>query len=196
MTEKASYYDIPQPINPDAKSVAPGNVTKHYTGDKPNILYIVLDDLGFSSLGSYGSEIQTPNIDRLAANGLRYNGFNVTPTSSPTRASLLTGRNSAAVGVGAVSAFDLGPEVPAYRGEITDAAATTAEVLKDEGYNTFMVGKWHLTPHNSDGPMGPFESWPLGKGFERFYGWLPGETNQFDPTLVVDNHHLETSPGN
>ncbi len=191
--EKNQTSDIPQPIDPEAKSVAPGNNVKHYTGEKPNILYIVLDDVGFSSFGCYGSEIQTPNIDRLAANGLRYNRFNVTPTSSPTRASLLTGRNSAAVGVGAVSAFDLGPEVPAYRGEITDAAATTAEVLKDEGYNTFMIGKWHLTPHNSDGPMGPFKSWPLGKGFERFYGWLPGETNQFDPNLVVDNHHLEIS---
>jgi len=179
--------------SPD-NAVAPGNEIKHYEEEQPNILYIVLDDVGFSSLGSYGSEIETPNMDRLAENGLRYNRFNVTPTSSPTRASLLTSRNSAAVGMAAVSAFDLGPEIPAYQGEITDAAATTAEVLKDEGYNTFMIGKWHLTPHNSDGPMGPFESWPLGKGFERFYGFLPGETDQFNPILVVDNHHMDHNP--
>ena len=168
---------------------------KRYMGEEPNIVYIVIDDSGYSSIGSYGSEINTPNIDRLADNGLRYNNFTVTPVCSPTRASLLTGRNHHSVGMGTVSSYDLGPEVPNYRGRITDKAATTAEVLKDNGYSTYAVGKWHLSPGYENGITGPFDSWPLGRGFERFYGFLAGSTNQFLPLLVEDNKYLDESPG-
>ncbi|MFD1706255.1 arylsulfatase [Siminovitchia sediminis] len=158
---------------------------------RPNIVYIVLDDVGFSDLGCYGSEIQTPNIDRLAENGLRYNNFNVTPLCSPTRASLLTGRNNHSVGMGSVADFDLGPEHPSIRGRITPAAATVAEILKDQGYSTMASGKWHLAPIHQLTPAGPFENWPLAKGFERYYGFLGPETNQFYPELTYDNHMVE-----
>lgn len=158
---------------------------------KPNIVYIVLDDVGFSDLGCYGSEIKTPNLDRLAGNGLRYNNFNVTPLCSPTRASLLTGRNCHSVGMGSVADFDLGPDHPSIRGRISPSAATVAEVLKENGYSTMASGKWHLAPIHQLTPAGPFENWPLAKGFERYYGFLGPETNQFYPELTYDNHMID-----
>ncbi|WP_153730874.1 arylsulfatase [Sporosarcina obsidiansis] len=160
-------------------------------GTKPNIVYIVFDDTGFSNFGCYGSEIATPNIDKLANHGLRYNNFNVSPLCSPTRASLLTGRNPQSVGMGHISEIDLGPNHPAIRGQITPSAATLAEVLKENGYGTYAVGKWHLTPSHEMKASGPFDNWPLGKGFQRFYGFLGGQTDQFTPDLVYDNHHIE-----
>ncbi|WP_179887056.1 arylsulfatase [Bacillus sp. AFS088145] len=158
---------------------------------KNNIVYIVLDDMGFSDLGCYGSEIKTPNIDRLAQNGLSYNNFHVTPLCSPTRASLLTGRNHHSVGMGLLSNFDLGPDVPSTRGKIHPSAGTIAEILKENDYSTFAVGKWHLAPIYEESAAGPFHNWPLGKGFERFYGFLEGMTDQYSPSLVYDNHSVE-----
>jgi arylsulfatase A-like enzyme len=158
---------------------------------RPNIVYIVLDDVGFSDLGSYGSEIRTPNIDRLAANGLIYNNFNVTPLSSPTRACLLTGRDNNAVGMGFVANFDLSPTSKSITGRINPAAATVAEILRDQGYSTLGVGKWHLAPLHQATPAGPFENWPLGKGFERYYGFLDGETDQFSPQLFSGNQIID-----
>src|SRR3954469_2550451 len=113
---------------------------------KTNVVYIVLDDSGFSDLGSYGSEIKTPNMDWLAENGLRYNNAHVTPLCSPTRASLLTGRNTHEVGVGTVENFDLGPAFPNKRGQLKPGAGTVAQVLNQSGYNTYAAGKWHLAP--------------------------------------------------
>src|SRR3982751_1577455 len=113
---------------------------------KTNVVYIVLDDVGFSDLGCYGSEIKTPNLDKLAEDGLRYNNFNVTPLCSPTRASLLTGRNNHAVGMGCVADFDLGPDHPSIRARMLPTAANVAEILKDNGFSTMAVGKWHLAP--------------------------------------------------
>lgn len=150
---------------------------------------ILLDDLGFAQLGCFGSDLATPNIDRLAAGGLRYTNFHVTPLCSPTRAALLTGRNHHAVGMRAVSNFDSG--YPHMRGHISDDAATVAEVLRDEGYATFMIGKWHLCPMEQASAAGPFDHWPLRRGFDRFYGFLEGETDQFHPELVYDNHHVD-----
>ena len=109
----------------------------------PNIVFIVLDDVGFADLGCYGSEIETPHMDRLAAGGLRYNNFHVTSMCSPTRACLLTGRNAHAVGMGIIAEWSTG--FPGYRGRITKRAATLAEILGDHAYNTPAVGKWHLT---------------------------------------------------
>ncbi len=155
----------------------------------PNVVVILLDDLGFSHLGCFGSTIDTPNIDRLAAEGLRYTNFHVTPLCSPTRAALLTGRNHHAVGMRSISNFNSG--FPHMRGKISPQAATVAEMLRDQGYATFALGKWHLCPMTECSQAGPFDQWPLQRGFDRFYGFLDGETDQFHPELVYDNHWIE-----
>ena len=151
----------------------------------PNVVLIVLDDLGFAQLGCFGSDLATPNIDRLAAEGLRYRRFHVTSLCSPTRASLVTGRNHHAVGMGFLSDIPIG--YPGYDARIPRSAATLPRILRDEGYNTFAVGKWHLTPRWEANAAGPFDRWPLGLGFERYYGFLDGDTNQWTPGLVRDN---------
>ncbi|UNL83280.1 arylsulfatase [Priestia koreensis] len=156
-----------------------------------NVIYIVLDDVGYSALGCYGSEIKTPHIDSLASNGLRYNNFTVTPLCSPTRACLLTGRNCHSVGVGVITEIDWGPEYPNKRGKISDAAATLAQILQLNGFATYMTGKWHLVPGHESASSGPFDNWPLAKGFDRYYGFLLGMTDQYSPDLVYDNHRVE-----
>lgn len=156
---------------------------------RPNIVMIVLDDSGFGDFGCYGSEIATPHIDGLARRGLRYNRFHVTPLCSPTRACLMTGRNHHAVGMGDVS--DLPRNTPGYTARLPPSAATLPQILQHHGYSTFAVGKWHLTPRHEQGPSGPFVRWPLGLGFERFYGFLSGATNQWTPDLVRDNTFIE-----
>ena len=157
--------------------------------DAPNVVMIVLDDLGFAQLGCYGAEIATPNIDLLADEGLRYNSFHVTSLCGPTRASLMTGRNHHAVGMG------IGPEVPmefaGYTGRIPKSAGTLPRLLRDAGYSTLAVGKWHLTPRFERNQAGPFEHWPLGLGFERYYGFLGALTDQWTPHLVCDNRFVE-----
>lgn len=156
----------------------------------PNVLVVLLDDLGFAQLGCFGATgIETPVTDRLAAEGLRFNRFHVTALCSPTRASLLTGRNHHAVGMGFLTDIPIG--FPGYHGRIPRSAATLARVLRDAGWGTFAVGKWHLAPRWEQSAAGPFERWPLGLGFERFYGFLGGDTNQFAPELVADNHLVE-----
>ena len=150
---------------------------------------ILLDDTGFSHFGCYGSGLTTPAIDALAARGLRYSNFHVTPLCSPTRAALLTGRNHHTVGMRAISNFDSG--YPHMRGHITHHATTMAEVLRDEGYATFAVGKWHLCAMENASAAGPYDQWPCQRGFDRFYGFLEGETDQFSPDLVYDNHSIE-----
>ncbi|MCA3720548.1 arylsulfatase, partial [Phenylobacterium sp.] len=155
----------------------------------PNVVCIVFDDLGFADLGCYGSEIATPNIDALAAGGLRYTNFHTAALCSPTRASLLTGRNHHSVGMGGLADWDLG--FPGMRGRISRSAGTLAEMLRPAGYNTFATGKWHLTPTFETSQAGPFDQWPLQRGFDRYYGFLEGETSQWHPELVLDNHHIE-----
>lgn len=161
----------------------------HPGDDAPNVVLVLLDDLGFAQLGCFGSDIPTPNIDRLAAGGLRYTNYHVTPLCSPTRASLLTGRNHHEVGMRAVSNFSTG--FPNMRGHISNHAATVAEVLGAEGYTTFALGKWHLCPMEDASAAGPYDQWPCQRGFDRFYGFLDGETDQFHPELVYDNHMVE-----
>jgi arylsulfatase len=153
----------------------------------PNILMVVLDDVGFAQLGCFGSPVATPHIDRLAAEGLRFNRFHVTSICSATRAALLTGRNHHAVAVGMTMETPLG--FPGYTGRIPTSAALLPRVLRDHGYNTFAVGKWHLTPRGEYSAAGPMTRWPLGPhvGFERFYGFLGAETNQWAPELWRDN---------
>ena len=161
----------------------------HPGADAPNVVVVLLDDTGFAQFGCYGSDIDTPNIDALAANGLQFTNFHVTPLCSPTRASLLTGRSQHAVGMRSVSNFRTG--FPHQLGHITNHAATVAEVLREEGYATFCVGKWHLAPMEQCSAAGPFDQWPLARGFDRFYGFMEGETDQFHPELVCDNHPIE-----
>lgn len=157
----------------------------------PNILVVLFDDVGFSDFGCYGSPIRTPTIDRLAAEGLRYSGFHTTAMCSTTRAALLTGRNHHSVGVGCLANFDSG--YPGYRGKIAREAGTLAEMLRPHGYRNYMVGKWHVTPLTESGATGPFDGWPLGRGFDRFYGFLDAETDQYAPELVSDNTHIAPS---
>lgn len=155
----------------------------------PNVVVVVLDDTGFAHLGCYGSDIDTSHIDRLAMNGLRYNNFHTTALCSPTRAALLTGHNHHAVGMRFVSNVDAG--FPNSRGALTTQVPTLAEILRQEGYATFALGKWHLANTEDCGPAGPFDHWPLQRGFDRYYGFLGGATDQFSPELVEDNHVLE-----
>ena len=158
----------------------------------PNVLVVLFDDVGFSDFGCYGSASPTPTIDAIAAQGVRYTGFHTTAMCSTTRAALLTGRNHHDVGMGCLANFDSG--FPGYRGKISRDAATLAEMLRPHGFNNYMVGKWHVTPVTESGPGGPFDGWPLRRGFDRFYGFLDAETDQFSPELVQDNTLIK-APG-
>ena len=158
--------------------------------DAPNVIVMMADDLGFSDLGCYGSEIDTPNLDALAAGGIRYRNYHATPMCSPTRAALLTGLNPHNAGIGHVAHSD--PGFPGYVMEMTRHAATLPEIFSDHGYFTAMVGKWHLTKDSHCSDAGPFDSWPLQRGFHRFYGILDGFTNLHHPhRLIEDNHALD-----
>ena len=154
----------------------------------PNIVLIVFDDTGFADFGCYGSEIRTPNIDRLAAGGLRFTNFHTTSLCSPTRAALLTGRNHHAVGMGSLANYDYGFD--GYRGKVTKDAAMLPEILRPMGFNSYAIGKWHLTPMHHIVPAGPFDLWPTQRGFDRYYGFMDGAMNQWDPFLTEDNHHV------
>ncbi len=158
----------------------------------PNIVVILFDDVGLSDFGCYGSPIETPAIDEIAARGLRYSGFHTTAMCSTTRSALLTGRNHHSVGMGCLANFDSG--YPGYRGKICREAGTLPEMLKPHGYNSYMVGKWHVTPLDETGPTGPHDGWPLGRGFDHYYGFMDAETDQYAPELVRDNTPV-TPPG-
>lgn len=155
----------------------------------PNVVAVVLDDTGFAQLGAFGSDVATPHMDRLAANGLRYNRFHVTSLCSPTRASFFTGRNHHAVGMGFLADIPLG--YPGYTARLPRTAVPLPRILRDAGYSTIAVGKWHLTPRYQRSAAGPFDHWPLGFGFERYYGFLQGDANHWAPNLVCDNHYVE-----
>ncbi len=159
----------------------------------PNVLFVVLDDVGYGHLGCYGGPIATPNIDKLAAGGVRYNNFHTTALCSPSRGALLTGRNHHAIGLAAITEAATG--FPGNFGSIPKSARTIAETLKQNGYNTMAIGKWHLAPYTAYTAAGPFDRWPLGMGFEKYYGFLGGETDQWAPLLVQDNHFIDTPTG-
>ncbi|MEX2293488.1 MAG: arylsulfatase [Acidimicrobiales bacterium] len=169
------------------QSSAPPAPTPYRAG-APNVVVVVADDLGFGQLGCFGSDLDTPNIDRLAARGLRYTNFHTTAVCSPTRACLLTGRNHHRVGMGMLP--DLPVNYPGYTGQFPAGAGTMAQILLDQGWSTTAIGKWHLVPRDQRA-TGPFHMWPTGLGFERYYGFLNGETNQWTPNLVRDQSHIE-----
>ena len=154
----------------------------------PNVVIVLLDDVGYAQLGCYGSDIATPCFDALAGAGLRYANFHTTALCSPTRACLLTGRNHHSNGMARV--VELAAGFPGYNSRIPKENGFLSEILVRNGYATYAVGKWHLTP-GSEMTMGsPRDRWPLGRGFERYYGFMGGETDQFHPDLVYDNHHV------
>ena len=155
----------------------------------PSVLYIVLDDVGFSAMEPWGGLIETPNINRLAARGLTYTNWHTTALCSPTRSSLLTGRNHTTNGMACIAEATTG--FPNSNGHIPFECATIAEVLGERGWNTYMLGKWHLCPSDEMNLASTKRNWPIGRGFERFYGFLGGETNQWYPDLVYDNHPVE-----
>ena len=175
ITYKESQPDFPQPIKAPAKA--------------PNVLLVLLDDVGFGQTSAFGGLIETPNLDRLASQGLRYNQFHTTALCSPTRAALLTGRNHHSVSTGVIT--ELASGYPGYTAILPRSAATIAEVLRDNGYNTAAFGKWHNTPDYETSAVGPFDRWPTSLGFDYFYGFLGGDTNQWSPNLVENTQHIQ-----
>lgn len=159
---------------------------------RPNILTVVLDDTGWSDFGCYGSEIRTPTIDALAANGLRFTNFHVNPMCSPTRASLFTGRNNHRLGMRFIADTDTGFENS--RGRIDPDVPLLPDLLRPHGYGSYQVGKWHLAPGHEITPAGPYDNWPLRRGFDRFYGFMGGATDQYSPELFEDHHPVPPSP--
>ena len=152
----------------------------------PNVLILVLDDVGYGQLSCFGGLCETPTLDRLARRGLRYTNFHTTALCSPTRGCVLTGRNHHTLGLSAITELSLG--FPAHNGTMGFEHGFLPEMLLEQGYNTFAIGKWHLTPPEETTATGPFTRWPLGRGFERYYGFLGGDTDQWHPDLTYDNH--------
>ena len=157
--------------------------------DAPNVVYIVLDDTGYGQFGCYGSPINTPNLDRLASNGLLYTNMHTTALCSPSRSCMLTGRNHHSNGMACITEGSTG--YPGSNGAIPFENGFLSEMLLPHGYATYCVGKWHLTPAEQVSAAGPYDRWPLGRGFERYYGFLGGDTHQYYPDLVFDNHQVE-----
>ncbi|WP_231510580.1 arylsulfatase [Fischerella sp. PCC 9605] len=155
----------------------------------PNVLLVLLDDVGYGQTGTFGSPIPTPTLDKLAKNGLRYAQFHTTALCSPTRAALLTGRNHHSVGTGVIT--EAGTGFPGYSGEIPKSAGTVAQILQDYGYGTAWFGKEHNVPDWETSMAGPFEHWPRTQGFNYFYGFVGGDTDQFTPALVENTTRLE-----
>ena len=156
----------------------------------PNVLLVLIDDAGFGNPSTFGGPIQTPNYTRIAEGGVRYNRFHVAALCSPTRAALLTGRNSHAVGFGSVGEFAGG--FPGYSATLPRDCAPLPRILRENGYSTAAFGKWHLTPDDQQGPAGPFDRWPNGWGFDYFYGFLGGGASQWDPCLAENNKIIGT----
>ena len=173
-------FDVSTPAWPEPLRASEG---------APNILFIVQDDTGFGQMGCYGSPIKTPNIDALAAGGLRFNNMHTTALCSPTRSCILTGRNHHSNAMSCITEGSTG--YPGGNGNIPFQNGFLSEILLHHGYNTYAIGKWHLTPADQISAAGPYERWPLGRGFERYYGFLGGDTHQYYPELVYDNHSVE-----
>jgi len=174
-TFEGSTQDYPQPVTPPEGA--------------PNVVVIIIDDLGFGQPGTFGGPVPTPTLDALAEEGLRFTRFHTTAICSPTRAALLTGRNHHQSGFGTISELSTG--YPGYNSIWPRSSGTIAEILKDHGYSTAAFGKWHNTPDWETSPMGPFDRWPTGLGFEYWYGFQGGETSQWEPQLFLNTTPVE-----
>jgi arylsulfatase len=166
---------------PDWNSIAPIPAPK----GAPNVLLVLTDDAGFGNPSGFGGPISTPTLDRLGKGGLTYNRFHTTALCSPTRAALITGRNHHTVGFGMIGEF-AGP-FPGYSATLPKDCMPFPKTLQGNGYSTACFGKWHLTPDNVQGPSGPFDRWPNALGFDYFWGFLGGESGQFDPVIIENN---------
>lgn len=155
----------------------------------PNVLIVLLDDVGFGSSSAFGGPVSMPTAERLAGGGLRFNRFHTTALCAPTRAALLTGRNHHTVGMGSVP--DLATSASGYNSIRPDDCAPLAQTLRLNGYSTAQFGKCHEVPLWETSPMGPFDRWPTGSGFEHFYGFVGGETNQYVPALYEGTTAIE-----
>jgi arylsulfatase len=157
----------------------------------PNVVWILLDDVGFGAASAFGGGISTPRLEELAQQGLRYTNFHTTAICAPTRAALLTGRNSSAVHEAGFSHAALAAGFPGWDGRIPSEDGTIAEILRAHGYNTFAVGKYGVTPDEDATDAGPFDYWPTGKGFDHFFGFLGSQTDQYKPDLIEDQAHVK-----
>ncbi|MFZ2086985.1 MAG: arylsulfatase [Desulfobaccales bacterium] len=193
---------LPFPPTPSASTAGPTlQESKHVRRqepqrlpkDAPNILIVMLDDVGFGQPGAFGGEIKTPTLSRLRDEGISYNAFHTTAICSPTRAALLTGRNHQRVGSGTIA--ERAVDWDGYTGIIPKTSATMAEVLRHYGYKTAAFGKWHNTPADQTTAMGPFDRWPTGHGFDYFYGFIAGETSQYEPRLYENTNPVEPPHG-
>lgn len=171
---------------------SPMSLNKQAAG-APNVLLVMLDDVGFGTCSTFGGPIPTPGVERIAAAGLKYNQFHTTALCSPTRASLLTGRNHHSVHMGGIT--EISNSFPAYDSAMPPETATVAEILKHNGYSTGCFGKWHLTPAWEQNPAGPFERWPTGMGFERFYGIIGAEASHWEPAVYDQTTPVEPHLG-
>lgn len=179
--EKSIQRSTPYPIEYVKKAPA----------GSPNILLIMIDDVGFGASEAFGGLIHTPVLDSLANNGLRYNNFHTCGICSPTRSALMTGRNHHYVGMGMFPHYNNSADYPGYNAHIPAKDGTVAEVLQANGYSTYHLGKWHLTPDDDTTDIGPFDRWPSGKGFDHNFGFLGGATDQYNPNLIEDNKHVQ-----
>jgi arylsulfatase len=157
----------------------------------PNVVWILIDDVGFGASSAFGGGISTPTFEQLAQQGLRYTNFHTTAICAPTRSALLTGRNSSSVHEAGFSHTVLSAGFPGWDGRVPPEDGTIAEILRDKGYNTFAVGKYGITPDEEATDAGPFDHWPTGKGFDHFFGFLPSQTDQYKPDLVEDQAHVK-----
>ena len=161
----------------------------HLPKDAPNILIVLIDDVGPAQSDTFGGEIHTPTMSKIVKEGIAYNRFHTTAMCSPTRSALLTGRNHHRIANGQIT--ELANDWDGYMGVIPKSSATVAEVLKDYGYHTGAWGKWHNTPAEQTTAAGPFDYWPSGYGFQYFYGFLAGEASQYEPSLVRNEAYVE-----
>jgi arylsulfatase A-like enzyme len=190
MTAKPTGPNLPFPPTPSASIVGRTlaesehrwrQTPRHIPEDAPHIVILMTDDSGFSNLETFGGPVHSPTMSRLRERGIAYNRFHTTAMCSPTRAALLTGRNHHRVGAGIIAEF--ANDFDGYVGEIPRSSATMARILRDYGYDTAAFGKWHNTPITALTPAGPFDQYPTGLGFNYFYGFIAGETSQYEPRL-------------
>jgi arylsulfatase len=168
----------------DSKEAWP--TPKQAPKDAPNVLFYVLDDIGFGQLSPFGGLVDAPNLQRVADKGIAYTNFHTTGLCSPTRTCIITGRNHHSNAMGSISEWSTG--YPGYDGRMLPHHGFLSEILNEQGYNTSALGKWHLSVSTEENAAGPYDTWPLRRGFERYYGFLPGETDQWYPDLTHDNH--------
>ena len=193
MAELLTYNDgepFPGVIGRTSEESSPAWPTPPRAPDgAPNVVVFVLDDVGFGQLSSFGGLVETPVLDGFADRGLRYTNMHTTALCSPSRGCIVTGRNHHSLGLATIAETSTG--YPGYNAILPFDKGMLSEMLLPHGYNSFLVGKWHLSPPEHETPAGPYDRWPLSRGFERFYGFLGGDTNQWYPELVYDNHSVE-----